>query len=109
MYTSSGYSVYRNWIRIVNQLQDGEPMNIQNQQKFFEANMNKFMGWVLNHVVLIGSNGRDQMSYITFILHYYGLSRDGIDILSKYGYSVTLDMFDKFRMYQTSRSIHTIR
>ena len=45
----------------------------------------------------VGSNGRRQMFYITFLLHYFGLSREGINILSKYGYSVTLDMFDYLR------------
>lgn len=109
MYIASGYASNREWLRVIQGLDDEEAMSVRDQQQFFESNKNKFVGWVLNHINLIGSNGRDQLSYITFVLHYYGLSREGIDILSKYGFGVTCAMFDKFRERHAARGVHTLR
>ena len=109
MYIASGYSSNREWLQIMQELEDDQTMSVNDQQKFFESNKNKFVGWVLNHINLIGSNGRDQLSYLTFVLHYYGLSREGINILSKYGFGVTCAMFDKFREHHAARGVHTLR
>ena len=56
-----------------------------------------FSGWILFHVNSIGSVGRKQMFYITFVNHYCGLSRDGIEMNSAIGYGVTLGMYDRER------------
>ena len=56
-----------------------------------------FSGWILFHVNSIGSVGRKQMFYITFVNHYFGLSRDGIEMNSAIGYGVTLGMYDRER------------
>ena len=37
------------------------------------------------------------MFYITFVDHYFGLSRDGIELNSAIGYGVTLGMYDRER------------
>ena len=37
------------------------------------------------------------MFYITFVNHYFGLSRDGIELNSAIGYGVTLGMYDRER------------
>ena len=56
-----------------------------------------FSGWILFHVNSIGPVGRKQMFYITFVNHYFGLSRDGIEMNSAIGHGVTLGMYDRER------------
>ena len=97
MWTCSGYSAHRRWKQIINLEQtiaDGYvATDLQNELRLSCGSL--FVGWLLLHIGNIGTHGRRQLFYITFINHYFGLSRDGIDVLSKYGYGVTLDMFDK--------------
>jgi hypothetical protein len=57
----------------------------------------------------IGNKGKMQMFYITFCAHFFGLSRQGIDLMSKYGYGVTMDMFDDIRKKYIARSVATSR
>ena len=56
-----------------------------------------FSGWLLFHINSVGTLGRKQMFYITFVDHYFGLSRDGIELNSAIGYGVTLGMYDRER------------
>ena len=56
-----------------------------------------FSGWLLFHINSIGSLGRKQMFYITFVNHYFGLSRDGIELNSSIGYGVNIGMYDRER------------
>ena len=56
-----------------------------------------FSGWLLFHINSVGARGRKQMFYITFVNHYFGLSRDGIELNSSIGYGVTLGMYDRER------------
>ena len=98
MYFSSGYSANRQWNSMVNMIDDDQGLTDDQQDKLYEDNVNHFIGWLLWHICSIGSHGRRQMFFITFIAHYYGLSRDGIDVLAKYGYGVTMDLFDTMRM-----------
>ena len=56
-----------------------------------------FCGWLLFHINSIGTLGRKQMFYITFVNHYFGLSRDGIELNSAIGYGVNIGMYDRER------------
>jgi hypothetical protein len=56
-----------------------------------------FSGWLLFHINSVGTLGRKQMFYLTFVDHYFGLSRDGIQLNSALGYGVTLGMYDRER------------
>ena len=56
-----------------------------------------FSGWLLFHINSVGSVGRKQMFYITFVNHYFGLSRNGIEMNSAIGYGATLGMYDRER------------
>lgn len=56
-----------------------------------------FSGWLLFHINSVGSVGRKQMFYVTFVNHYFGLSRSGIEMNSAIGYGVTLGMYDRER------------
>ena len=97
MFSSSGYAVNRKWCTVMSSLDEGDTMEEHKQIEFLDSCQTQFCGWLLLHMMTIGSNGRRQMFYITFILQYFGLSRDGINVLSKYGFGVTLDMFDLLR------------
>ena len=85
------------WCACISGLSEGDELDDQSQLDFLASCQTYFVGWLLLHMLTVGSNGRRQMFYITFILHYFGLSRDGINVLSKYGFGVTLDMFDTLR------------
>ena len=101
MYTSSGYSINRTWLTDINKIRNGGVMSTDRQIFYKQKCKSAFSGWLLNHIINVGSNGRRQMFYLTFLLKYYGLSRDGIVIMSRYGFGVTLDMFDELRsMYK---------
>ena len=56
-----------------------------------------FSGWLLFHINSVGTLGRKQIFYITFVNHYFGLSREGIQMNSSLGYGVTLGMYDRER------------
>ena len=64
-----------------------------------------FSGWLVFHINSIGSVGRKQMFYITFVNHYFGLSRAGIEMNSALGYGVTLGMYDRERKNHEQLSV----
>ena len=64
-----------------------------------------FSGWLVFHINSIGSIGRKQMFYITFVNHYFGLSRAGIEMNSALGYGVTLGMYDRERKLHEEMSV----
>ena len=64
-----------------------------------------FSGWLVFHINSIGSVGRKQMFYITFVNHYFGLSRAGIEMNSALGYGVTLGMYDRERKLHEEMSV----
>jgi len=98
MWSCSGYSQFRAWSQAHNFADDDGVLNEDIQNKFVKANLTGFIGWLLLHICSVGYSGRRQLFYLTFILHYYGLSRQGIESIHKYGYGVSLHMFDKLRL-----------
>ena len=104
MFAASAYSVNRLWLTKHNAVADGTSMSEADQTYFQEKCIVSFYGWLLMQVAGIGSAGRRQMFYLTFIAKYFGLSREGIDILAAHGYGVTLDMFDRFRAMYAARA-----
>ena len=95
--TCSGYAVYRD-VRACIQQADGAALPLHKQEKWLSALSGKFTGWLLFHVACIGSNGRKQMFYMTFVNQYLGLSRQGISCLARYGYATPLTRFDEMRI-----------
>lgn len=73
-------------------------------EEILEQCITHFIGWVLFHVASIGTNGRRQMFYVTFMNRFYGLSRDGIDINHKFGYGVSLSMYDSMKASHEHKS-----
>ena len=59
--------------------------------------VSRFVGWVLYHVAAVGTQGRSQLFYITFVNQFFGLSRDGIDCNNMFGFGISLRMFDSCR------------
>ena len=57
----------------------------------------RFSGWLLYHVASVVTKGRSQLFYVSFMNHYFGISRDGIAANARYGFGVTNDMFDDLR------------
>ena len=104
--TCSGFSDNRRFRSAVNARRDSDDkyIGIVEETYFMQATGSKFAGWLLLHIANIGTNGREQMFYMTFAMHYHGLSRQGIDMLSKYGFSTNLTRFDDMRRICLQRS-----
>ena len=76
--------------------------------KILSSCIQPFVGWLLLHVASVGTNGREQLFYITFMNNYFGLSRTGMDANAKFGMGVTTDMFDTLRRYHLNMSTQLI-
>ena len=109
MSCASSWSANKKWISLCNRLQDDEPMSANIQDQLEKDYGTKFIGWLLWHVLNIGNKGKMQMFYISFCAHFFGLSRQGIELMAKYGYGVTIDMFDDTRNLYLARSVETTR
>ena len=111
MCCNSGYSAHRRWQTILRQhCGDGiECMPQHFQDELIKDNGVAFMGWLLFNIGRMGTNGRRQLFYITFLNHYFGLSRQGINTLAQYGFGVTLDMFDVMYKNTELRPVDNIR
>jgi hypothetical protein len=104
MFAASSYSANRLWLAKCALLVEGAAMSVVDQTMFQDKCVVAFTGWLLMQVSGIGNAGKRQMFYLTFIAQYYGLSRDGIELVSTHGYGVTLDMFDSYRRMYKNRS-----
>jgi len=109
MFSTSGYAANRKWLADIGELVGNAPLTDVQQTSIKSDNQVMFHGWLMVQITSIGSNGRRQMFYITFIAQYYGLSREGIDLLASYGYGVTLDMFDDLRKMYKVRAVSESR
>jgi hypothetical protein len=101
----AAYSVNRSFTRYLRiYANDPSDSNLTDLWKSIVDNCAvKFVGWILFSVMSVGSNGNTQSFYLTFVNHYLGLSRLGIDINSKYGYGVPLTSFDNMRAEQLNK------
>ena len=93
------YAQHRRWIREVLAAEggDGFPIRADTENDMMLCNANGFVGWCLYHVSAIGARCRRQMFYHTFVATYFGLSREGVDMLSRYGFAQALRTFDDTR------------
>jgi hypothetical protein len=111
MWTASGYAMFRLFQTTVANIGNDEAIPDLQQQEFMQAAGSRFAGWLLWHVGNIGSNGRDQLFYLTLVANYHGLSRNGIDLLSRFGYVTNLKRFDdrrKMRLLQSRTSTRSV-
>ena len=106
---ASSWTANKQWVSICHNLLEHDTVTSEIQDKLKADHGTRFIGWVLLHVMNIGNKGKMQMFYITFCAHFFGLSRQGIDLMSKYGYGVTMDMFDDIRKNYVARSVTTSR
>ena len=97
LWTASGYSVFRLFQSVVAHTGNDQAIPLDHQTEFMQGSGASFAGWLLLHLGNIGSNGRDQLFYLTLVAHYHGLSRNGIDLLSRFGYATNLKRFDDKR------------
>ena len=93
------YTQHRRWIKELTAAEgeEGFPIRTDIENDIKTCNANGFVGWCLYHLSAIGSRCRRQMFYHTFVSTYFGLSRDGVDMLSRYGFTQALRTFDDTR------------
>ena len=102
---ASSWTGNRQWLSLCHNLPEDEAMSTQTQDQLKRDYGTRFIGWLMLHVMNTGNKGKMQMFYITFCAHFFGLSRQGIELMSQYGFGVTLDMFDDIRRLYGARSI----
>ena len=76
---------------------DEASISTTEEDELIRHNSNGFIGWLIFHTAKIGGLCRRQLFYHTFVAHYFGLSREGIDTLSRYGYTLPIRSFDDNR------------
>jgi hypothetical protein len=109
MWTCSSYSAHRRWSRVVGDLLAGAPISMDDENTLISHNLRGFVGWLLFHVASIGTNGRRQLFYITFLCQYYGLSRNGVDTLASFGYGLNNTMMDEMTADCSVQAMETSR
>ena len=97
MFTCAGYTECRRFKTYITAQASEQQLDEAEEDALIQGNVNGFVGWLLVHIGGIGTNGRRQRFYLTYLLQYYGLSREGIDIQHTMGYGVSLDMFDRMK------------
>ena len=105
MYCASSYTANKKWLSLCSRLPEDVAMSDEIQDELKNYVGTRFIGWLLIHVMNTGNKGKMQMFYITFCAHFFGLSRQGIELMSQYGYGVTMDMFDDIRKSYGARCI----
>ena len=102
----STYTVHRLYQRFRN-IEDQEDVINDVKAQLFECILDKctqkFCGWLICSIYSIGTNGSLQMFYLTFINYYFGLSRTGILVNSRYGIGMNLTAFDDIRKSEIIR------
>lgn len=113
MEIASGYASYKRWSRLLPQDgSDSEQESIMSsslQRSFLQANKNGYVGWLLYHCSSIGTKARKQQFYHTFVAHFYGLSRNGIDTISKFGFCQSIRSFDSTRKDILDQNVENLR
>ena len=82
---------------------DGMLLPWQNED-LLDQSAGKFMGYLIFTLGSIGTNGRGQLFYHTLGCNFYGLPRDGIHYLSRYGFASNIRDYDDRRNQAYHRS-----
>ncbi len=105
MEQAASFSNYRLWRSIlktsttdaqrVERKQYSSDDDLDQMDVLIQNSLSEYVGWLIYHVASIGTNGRRQLFYLSFVCRFYGLSRAGLDLLSQFGFGVSLTMFDE--------------
>ena len=111
LYSNSSYAVNRLWYKYLSIAQDNPEGKLQlcQNEELLDQSSGHFMGYLLFALGNIGSNGRGQLFYHTLACNFYGLSRDGIHYLSRYGFAANIRSFDVLRQEAYNRSVEMTR
>lgn len=97
MNTATSYAQYRNWRKYVAAYRESQQLNYVEEENIIADNIVIFVGWMVYTMGCVSTKGNKQMTYTTLLLQYYGLSRQGIQMMSKLGYCLPLRTFDNTR------------
>ena len=109
MWTASGSTHNRRWLSLNSKIPDDTALDNFDQRHTIEQSINGFVGWLLLHIASIGTNGRRQLFYITFLSRYYGLSRSGVDTMHRMGYGLSMTMMDDMTEKYHLQSLQSTR
>ena len=97
MNTATPFAQYRNWRKYVAAYRESQQLNYVEEENIIADNIVIFVGWMVYTMGCVSTKGNKQMTYTTLLLQYYGLSRQGIQMMSKLGYCLPLRTFDNTR------------
>ena len=101
LWTCASWSVLKDYRSFLD-MEGSRSARLQAFDSILDRCGSTFMGWILFHVSSVGTNGRAQLFYTTFVNNYFGLSRSGILTQSRYGFGVSLTMFDDHKKHHSS-------
>jgi hypothetical protein len=92
----SGYTTSRMYKTALYKMKTTGSVSISEEvnEALIERSMSKFIGYLIYHMNLVSRAAKKQQFFLNFITKYYGLSRRGVNVLSKYGYLASLRYMD---------------
>lgn len=90
----AGYSSHKIWRRYLAEGgRNGTPMDPEVFDVLLEAEKSRFLGYVLFTTSNIATHARDQQFYPSQVARFFGLSQQGLDMMSSFGYACSRSRF----------------
>jgi hypothetical protein len=93
----SAHELYKDYTSTYAHILHDDTHKTQAFDKILDKVLSHFVGWVLFTVSSVGAKGRRQLFYVTFANHYFGLSREGINVNHRFGFGIALTKFDEIQ------------
>ena len=111
MFSYSGYAIHRQWIHAITDMRRRGETCLSSNTCYYcrDKCKNSFYGYLVMVLNSIGSHAREERFYLSWACIYYGLSRQGLNILSQYGYLSHLSNFDSLRVEKYKQQLTAVR
>ena len=111
MFSYSPYAIHREWIHAVADMRrENKTCLSSNTCYYFRRKcQNEFYGYLVMVLNSIGTQAREERFYLSWSCIYYGLSRQGLEILAQYGYLSHTSNFDTLRLQKYQLQLDTVR
>jgi hypothetical protein len=92
----SGYTTYRMYKSALSRMKKAGSisLSVEDNKALLHRSRTLFTGYLIYHMNMVSRQAKKQQFFLNFIVKYYGLSRRGINVLSKYGYLTSLKYMD---------------
>ena len=93
----SGYTTFRMYKRAIQRMKQAgsTSLYVEDNEALLHRSRSFFTGYLIYHMNMVSRPAKKQQFFINFVVKYYGLSRRGINVMSKYGYLASLTYMDE--------------